>query len=200
MDFEVLSDNPRSLSLWEEFEKLLSNKKAALKNWARVPPHRLGWTIFFLVVFELTLGSRMLRQRGLDLSIFGQFTAYAVMLLLIAMTLAVIAAQAAEIFKAHGQTTHLITFFNLGLAPLLLLLPVTLISWTSQAGAGVRLFLIILLIMKVVGNWRDALELTYKFTKMQSAIVLYAASSVGFVLLLLAGYALLFSKLASFLI
>lgn len=199
MDFEVLSDNPRSLTLWEELERLLTNRKVALKQWARVPPHGLGWLIFALVVVELTIGSRLVSQRGIDSSIIGQLCGVALGIMLIAMTMAVIASQAAEIFKTHGSTTHLITFFNLGLTPLLLLLPVTLVGWTSQAGDAVRLFLIILLLVKVVGNWRAALELVYKFTRMQSAIVLYASSSICFVVLLLAGYAIFFNKLASLL-
>lgn len=200
MEFEVLSDHPKSLSLMEEAERFLTNRKATVLRWVKTPPTRLAVAVFFLVVTELSLGTLLMGGKGLFRAFVPQFFVFATLILLVEILLAAIAAQAAEIFKTTGSTGHLLTFFNVGLTPLLLLLPVTMLTWTSRAGVGARMFLMALLLVKVVGNWRESLELVYKFSKMQSAIVMYAASSVAFLLLMLAGYAVLFNRFASLLI
>lgn len=196
MDFEILSEQTRRPSLFDVFERYLTNRKLALQSWVKNPPHALGWGIFLLVALELVAGNRLLKQTGIGSDAVRQFIALGGTILIVEFLLAVVAAQAAEIFKTTGATFNLITLFNIGLSPLLLLLPVTLLTWLSGAAEGARFFLVILFLVKVVGNWRESLELVYKFTRMQSALVLYAASAIGIFVLLLAGYALLFNKLA----
>ncbi len=119
-------------------------------------------------------------------------------ILLIESALAVLVAQASELFGAEGKITALFAFFNLGLTPLLLIAPISLTLFAADASPSIRLLVLMALLAKVMLNWREAIEITYKFTKAQSAIVIYVASLLTFVALALAGYILLVRRLAEF--
>jgi hypothetical protein len=197
MDFELLSEKPRKPSLIEDFERLLVNRKWSWARWTQKPPQGLALIILVAVALELTVSSRLLSGNGVSFSLMGGFGGTLLIVTLIELGMALIATQAAEIFGSKGRSGHVLTFFNLSLTPLLLVLPVTVVTYISGRLAVIRLMLYFLLVVKVLSNWREAIELVYKFTKMQSAIVMYVASGIACVTLVAMAYITLINRVVS---
>jgi hypothetical protein len=74
-------------------------------------------------------------------------------------------------FGKKGLWFILLTFFHLGLAPLFLFLPLTLILWSAGVFAGIRLVVLLILVGKVLSNWKEVVQSTYKLTPLQITAV-----------------------------
>lgn len=197
MDFEILSENPRPANIIDELERLIAKRKWIWSRWTQKPPQLLAIAVLFAVALELTLSARLVENGGVSMTLLKGFGETLLIVAGVELGLAIITAQAAEIFGKSGKTGALLTFFNLSLTPLLLILPVTVVTYISGRLAAIRLLLYFILLVKVLGNWRDAMELVYKFSKMQSAIVMYVGSAVAFILLIVAAYVALFNHIVN---
>lgn len=175
VDFELLSESPRPTNALELLERLLTNRRRQWQLWMENPPHFLGICLLLTVALELAVSVRLFHNQGAGPAFIGQFLGALSLLLLGEVLVLLIASKGGEFVGKKGNFFHGMTFLNLSLTPLLLYLPITLACWlvggeTLPTLRGLALFM---LTLKVLSNWKEAVEATYKLSKVQSAIVMY---------------------------
>ncbi len=188
MDFEVLSTEHGQRTIFHEIADFFKNRRRQLQDWESTPPHRLGWFILVFVSLELVLSWRLSNQKGLGRDLVSQTLSVGMLLLLLEMALAKVGQEVGEFFKKKGSFFTTITFFNISLLPLLLVLPLTLLNWTLPQFSLMVVVVMLFLISKVFANFRESLEISFEFSRLQSALVLYLSSGLITVGIFLALY------------
>ena len=169
---ELNSSPANRLSLWDAFLEFIGDRKKKLREWEGNPPHRLGVYVFLVVVLELVLSHRLGHHMGRDPDVIFQFIRVALFIPAIEGLLIFTAHRFAGLFGKQGKPLTVLTFFNLNLAPLLLILPVTLAIRAAGLPDEARVFLLVLLALKVLMNWKDVIEMSYLLTRLQSALIM----------------------------
>jgi len=182
-----------------QFQNLLLNRHQQLKEWDENPPHTLGWTLFSMVVLEWVLARRLNLGMGWSANFIGQLIGTALTLLIIEGILVKLTDQAGHILDKKGKMKNTFTHFNLGLVPLLLILPITMMAWVGGGVPLFRVLLICLLLYKVMKNWRDSIEITYHFNRLHSTLVLGSLISLFVFLVVFVFYVSLIQSFANIL-
>jgi hypothetical protein len=99
-----------------------------------------------------------------------------------------IAFEVAGFFNKKGKVGTAVTFFNFGLLPLFLILPLSLTAYVDPKLRPVAIIGWFLLFTRTLSNWRESLEVSFELSRFQSALVIYLASALFIVLLLLCVY------------
>ncbi len=196
MDFEVLTSREGGRNIFHEVADFFKNRRRQLQDWDSNPPHTLGWFVLFLVALELVVAWRMTQSRGFSREIIGQTISIGFFLLVIEMALAKVGQEVGEFFKKKGRFFTTLTFFNISLMPLLLILPIALLNWTLPKFGLLVLLMVVVLFTKVLANFRESLEISFEFSRLQSALVLYLSSGLITVGVFIAIYISLFSILS----
>jgi hypothetical protein len=200
MDFELLSDTPSTpSSLFENFERLLTNRRRQLQLWQEKIPYQLSFFIFFAVAFELAVSHHLLRNSGAGMELLASFSATAVVLFILEWIVVSVAHYVAEFFDKKGSRKATLATLNFGLTPLLLILPVTLLCSVTGKADGLRFFLLVFLISKVWINWRESIEFSTKLSRFQSTIAMGAVTGIAFMTALLVFYVTLINQFATLL-
>jgi len=152
----------------------LSHRRRFLQDQEGNPPVKLGWAIFFLVVVELVLARRLYHDIGLGIRIVSDLVGTALLLLFFQALLVKITSEVGTFFQKKGSGKTTWTFFSIGLFPLLLFLPLTLLFWIGDFSPLLRLILFLFLLMRVLSNWRESIEITFEFNRLQSTLVIYS--------------------------
>lgn len=188
MDFEVLGENDRQSHLLLALENYFRQRRRQLQDWDSRPPHALGIFILIVALLEVIVSRRLLSSAGFSSLIFTHALMGALAVTLVEVGLARIGFAVATYFKKKGRVGTTITFFNLGLLPLLLVLPITLVATIQPSLRPVVVIGWILLMAKVVGNWRESLEVSYELSRLQSTLVIYAATALFIVVIVFGMY------------
>jgi hypothetical protein len=187
MDFEVLEEDPADHPLLA-LESYFKNRRRQLQDWEAEPPHRLGVMVLVVALFEIVLGWRLLSGVGLSKSLAVHSMMGASMVVLIELGLARVASEVAGFFNKKGEVSTAVTFFNLGLLPLFLILPLLLAAYSFPSLKPFALVGCLLLAAKVLANWRESLEVSFELSKFQSALVIYLASAIFTLFIFLGAY------------
>ncbi len=158
----------------EIFFDFIRQPKKVIKEWAGNPPHGLGLLVLFLVCLELVLNNRLMNDTGTGPSAIRQFFFYLFIILLGEALIISTSHKIGRLFYKKGNPGHVWTWFNLSLWPLLVLLPVGLITWTSGQSAFFNSLLMLLLAGKIVTDWKIIIDRHYQFNRWQSALILMA--------------------------
>jgi hypothetical protein len=164
---EITAEAPQCFS----FSEFLNNTRASIEEWRKDPPHTLGLGILVATAFELVLAQRLFHGIGLSRSALPQFMNTLVFLAVLEVGFLLVCHRMASLFGKKGSWFTSLTFFHLGLAPLLLFLPLTLILWSAGVSAGIRLVVLLILVGKVLSNWKEVVQSTYKLTPLQITAV-----------------------------
>jgi len=165
----------------------ITQKRIQLQDWESDPPHPAGWAVFFLVVLEFVMARFLFHQIGFGMRFVGQVLGMGFLLILIQGVFIKISREVASFCGKKGNWKTAWTSLNLGLSPLLLFLPITLLA-TFAGGVGlIRLLLFFFLVIKVLSNWRLALEVNYEFNRFQASL------TVGITILTFGSLTILFS-------
>lgn len=197
MDLHLVSNQPPAPpTLLDSLERLLNTKRRQyLQNHLSNPPHALGYFIFAVVVLEMVLARRLAHGLSLHPGLFPQFIGTALVFLVLEWAFVSVAHTVSHVFNKKGRTWTVLTFFHLGLTPLLLFLPISLLCSFFMGGEGIRQVAFLILLFKSLAHWREAVDVAFKFTRIQSAIVLYATTGLAFSLALIVFYGVLVNKL-----
>jgi len=200
MDLEILDQTPVTKTPWREVKSFFVNSRRQFQDWEALPPHALGLVILLGVSLEFVLMRNLASHLGFTWKILTQTLLLAGIVVLGELMLAKIGQQVGEFVNKKGRVTTALTFLNIGLHPLLLLLPVYLLSWLSGGrAAAMVVFLAALLLIKVLALWRESLEISFEFSRLQSTLVIYLAFGVVIVGICGIFYLSLISSLSSFL-
>jgi hypothetical protein len=184
MDSHIEFPKPETTHLLDQVRDFFLKRRHQLQDWDSNPPHGFGFAVLFLVAMKLTLCNKLMAQTGLTLSFLSQTCGVAVGLLLLELVLANIAKQIGRLYHKKGRILTTLTLFNLSLLPLLLVLPVSLLIYFSGHLQGLGFIITLLLCLKVLGNWREALEISYEFSNSLSLLAI-VVTGMGMGLLLI---------------
>jgi hypothetical protein len=196
MDFEVLETNESNQGLFYEIENFFRNRRRQLQDWEPHPPQAFGWLILLAVSFELAVLWRMSHRQGLAKEIVGLTFTFGMLLLLVELALAKVGQEVAEFFKKKGRFMTAVSFLNIGLIPLLMILPLVILKRLAPQMEIVSVIAILVMITMVLANFREALEISFEFNKLQSALVLYLSGGFIAAGLLIVIYASFFSLIS----
>lgn len=182
-DVQIVEFPQEPVSLWKELERYISARRKQLQDWEANPPHWVGAIVFVVVVIELVLGFSIINNAGLNLGIFRQMGSFALGLIFVEFLFVRSAHEAGALFNKKGRKRTAWTFINLGLLPLLLFLPMVALCQLSPHMAKAPTVLLILLIFQVLANWREAVEVSFELSRLQSAILMYVVG--GFAMMIL---------------
>lgn len=186
-------------TLMEEFKKLFNHRRRQLQDWDSAPPHKLGFLILGLVALELVIARLLFHGQGLWAHLIPGFISTAIIILLFEGILLKTTAEFAQFFKKKGDWKTTFTFFNLGLFPMLLFLPITLAVWVCGGPQILRVLVFLFFALKVLSNWRESIEITHEFTRLQSTILMSSVIGIGSLLVVLLFYISLIGVVADFL-
>ena len=172
----------------ENSQCLFSNRRRQRQDWEADPPHALGWAIFFLVTLEFLVARQLFHDLGINQLILGQFLGIAVSLFIVEAMVVKITTTIAHYKGKKGDWKTTLTFLHIGLFPMLLFLPVTLVIWVGNGPALFRLGVFFLLILRVLSNWRVSVEISHEFSPLQSGLVLYSTIGIFLFFVFLAFY------------
>ncbi len=187
MDFEIFEEERADHPLLA-LETYFKNRRRQLQDWEAEPPHRLGVIVLVVALFEVVLGWRLINGAGLSKTLAVHSMMAASMVALIELGLGRVASEVAGFFNKKGEVATAVTFFNLGLLPLFLFLPLILAAYTVPSLKPFALVGCLLLAAKVLANWRESLEVSFELSKFQSALVIYVASAIFTLFILLGAY------------
>jgi len=195
MDFHTFFHST-PLTMPEAFLRYMSDRRRQLQDWEAEPPHRLGWTIFGLVVFEGTLAQAVFHQWGLGRQfvlglISNLFTVFILTGIIVKVT-----HEIGGYLHKKGDWKSTWTFFNLGLYPMLLFFPIGFFLWLTGASSALRAVVFFILLLKVIHNWRESLEVTFELSAFQSALVMYAGLGLLLLMIVIISYLALLNSLA----
>lgn len=196
MDFELISGpgSPARQPL-RELEFFFINRKRQWQLWLSQPPFVLAAAVFGVVVFELFV-ARLLTSPAPRIEWPGRFFATAAAIFVVQGALVLIASQIGDLFDKKGSPLVALTLLSVGLVPLLLFLPATVAIRMAGGSPALSMLVLILLVARVLSFWREALEATFKFSRFQSAAVLYSAFSLAIGLLIFIVYVFLAAQLS----
>ncbi len=172
------STGPRFSVLFD----FIKNPKSVLKAWSQQPPHSLGILVLLMVGLELVLNHRLVHDLGAAPSAVRQFISLIFIILLGEAAVMTTAHKIGRLFYKKGNPKTVWTFFNLSLWPLLLVLPMGLVSWTVGLSSFFNGLLLFLLLGKILTDWKIILDRHYQFNRWQSALVVVALGGIAYTL------------------
>ena len=197
MEFEILENEDLISSPFEAVRRFILNPRRQMQVWGEKVPGFAAGAVLGLVVVEWVISSRLVGGHGRGLSTLGQAFSIVAIILVVEGLFTAAGASIASLAGKAGHRRLAIGYFNLGLAPLLLVLPLTLLCLAADAPEIVRLAVIGLLLLKVLGIWRDALEVSFKLNRLQSSAAMYAAVSGSLAVALLLFYVSAVGRIAA---
>jgi hypothetical protein len=197
MDFEILDDDQRPVGILNGIRKFILGSRRQMQEWGDRAPYLAAATVFGLVVVEWVLSQRLSHGMGRGMSALNQALAAAVFIFLSEFMVVGAAGAIASLTGKSGNRSAALAYLSLGLSPLLLLIPVTLMCEAGNAPPLLRSLVILLLVLKVLAYWRDAIETVYKLNRLQSAAAFYASAGAIVGIGLLVIYAGIIAKVAS---
>lgn len=177
MDLQVLSEKSEKSSLIDDVERLLTNRRVLWQARAAHPPHLLGWTILALAAIETGLTRAFFQGMGWGPAVLQTIGKTFFLFLIPEIVLVSLTSQAGLLFNKKGSAGTLFAFFNTSWTPFLLYLPLNLLFIKVEQPI-IQSLIVFVLFVKVLSNWREAMEIVYKFSKAQSAIAVYVAAGV----------------------
>lgn len=197
MEFEVLDEETFPTRVLDGVRRFAQSPRRQMQAWGDRAPHLAGAVLLALVVVEWVLSQRLAGGLGRGPSAMWQALQVTAVILLGQSILVGAASGLAAITGKAGNRGAAMTYLNLGLMPLLLVLPFTLLCEAAAAPAALRKLLLLLLILKVLGLWRAAIETVYKLNRLQSAAAFYATAGGAVTLILLVVYVGIIAKVSS---
>ncbi len=179
VEFELVDGQqpPRSRIL-DHLEKLFLSGGRPLQIWQSRPPYALAIGILAAVALELTLARRLYFNLGAGAALVSHFISVLIALFVMEAVVAEMAHYVAGFFDKTGNRLHLFALLNTGLVPLFIFLPASFIFWAAGGSPTMRLLVFLLLLTKVLYNWKEAIKATHKLTKAQLAAVTVATLSL----------------------
>jgi hypothetical protein len=186
MDFEVLGDDPSHPHFFQALESYFKDRRRQLQDWDAAPPHYLGVAVLLMGVVEVIFSWRLSNGAGFSRQIVAKGLMAALAVLLAELAIARIGSEVAGFFNKKGKVGTAVTFFNLGLLPLFVVLPLAVAGYARPQLRPWILIGDLFLLTRILGNWRESLEVCFELSKLQSALVLYLTGGL-FVLLTVFG-------------
>lgn len=196
MEFEVL-DHDLPAGPLDALRRFLQAPRRQMQTWGDQVPMFAAAGVFGLVVVELVLSHRLSHGLGRGLSAIPQALAVTIALIVAEFVVVGAASGVATVSGKSGSRRVAMGNLSLGLAPLLLVLPVTILCDATSVPSAVWVIVVALLALKVVGLWKAALEVSFKFNAIQSVASIYLAVGASAILGLLTFYAAALAKIAS---
>lgn len=182
-------------SLLGQFESYLINRRRQLQDWEASPPVSLGWAVFVLVSLEWTMARALFDSDAFSLFLAGKFLGQAILIGAGAFLFSKIAMEFSSLFGKSVKTQSLVPILLIGLAPLLLYLPLAALIWTIGANPIFLDLILIVLLLRVLSNWRESTEICYEFSRWQSALAASAGVGLAVFIAFLAVYVKMISAL-----
>lgn len=185
MDFELLSETPeKPATALDLFERMLTNRPRQWQIWGEHPPYILGFCLLLTSALEMVLSSRLFHNSGGGREVIRHIFGTALLLLMAEVFVLMIATKGAEFVGKKGNFVAGLTYLNMSLSPFLLILPITLACWLvgGPSAGAFRTLAYFVLGLKVLSSWKESVEFTFKFSKVQSGLVMYASMVVAAVL------------------
>lgn len=189
----------KSKSLFDDFMRYLTHRRKQLQDWDAAPPYFLGFLIFILSALDLSVSLLLLQKSPFWPAILKTTFLISILFAAAGYILARLARELADHLNKKGRFTAVIAFFNIGLWPFLLFLPVVLLLVLRGGMDHIAALFLILLCLQVLSNWRESMEIVFELTRIQSALVIYGS---GLMLAFLSGliiYGSIFRELNSLL-
>lgn len=197
MEFEVLHHPEGPASPLEAMRRYLANPRRQMQAWGDRLPGSLALMVFLLVVVELTLAYRVLAGLGSGPSVYPQAMIFAVGLLLGEALVIAAASSVAGLMEKAGKPWTAWAYMNLDLAPLLLWLPVVVLTEALDWSGVIRLVVLILILTRIASRWRDVIQSAFNLSRLQTFIVFYGAVTGAGALVLMLLYAAIFGQVLS---
>ncbi len=166
-------------------EKWLLSRRKALEEWKRVPPHGLGLAILLAVSIEFVLAYRLYHGVRLNASAISSTVNTMIFIAAIEMGTLLITNSVASLFNKRGRILTSFTSMNVSLLPLLLFLPATFFFWAVGGGAVARLLVLLVLIMKVLSDWKEVVRVNYLLSGIQVYMLGGVIGGAAYVLIIL---------------
>lgn len=170
--------------LMDQLEEFINKGQSVFKEWKNKPPHILGLIVSFAVALELVITNQLFHGWG-GTRLFISLLINRFILILGATALMVLLThRTAGLFGKKGKRLVAFTLLTLSLLPFLLYLPISFLVWSMGGSEGLAGILLLVFILKVLADWRSALQLTYRLTPLQSILVLSAAGSLVYIIMI----------------
>lgn len=199
MDFEVLDAPEPQITYADSLARFFNSRRKQLQDWDAAPPVLLGFLIFCIAIFELSLGIHLIKHAGIKNKFVSTVFSLGFLFLIFELLFVSVAKQLAVFFKKTGKPIAAWTFLNIGLTPYLIFLPIALCATLAGASHTLVFLLFVLLSFKVLGNWKEGIEVAFELSKLQGAIVVYALSGLAMMLAGLFVYVSFLKVIADFL-
>lgn len=180
------TDTESTAPAWPEAVTLINNAKRQLQFWRSHPPHALGLLITFLVAAEVTVALRFTSGRGAGRSLFSEIAGQWVLISAASAYVAFTAHRIGALFSKKGSRLATWTLLNLSTLPLLLFLPGILAIRALDLPGIITLAWGLVLVAKVLSQWREAVQISYRLTLLQSYLIGLALGGLLYVLISLA--------------
>ena len=197
MEFELLDNDEFPAHSLEAVRRYLQNPRRQMQLWGDKVPVLAAFLVYGLVVVEWVLARRLADGRGRGLSAVSQVIGLGLAIFIAETILVNAAAGIAVISGKTGNRKTGLAYLSLGLAPLLLVLPATLLCRAAGLPPTAAAVITLLLAAKVIISWKDTIEIHFKLNRIQSMVAFYFAVGASMLLSLLAVYATVLAKIAS---
>jgi hypothetical protein len=182
-------------------EKWLTNRRRAFEEWRQTPPYGLGLAVLLLVAFEFVLAYRLAHGLRLDASVAGSAATTAVFIMAIEAGVLLISNSVSSMFGKKGHVLPAFVGFNVALMPMFLFLPFALYSWAAGGGAVARVVVLLIIVFKILSDWKEIVRSTYKLSGIQTYLLGGVLGGVGYMLfiifLILSGFGVIVQSLFS---
>lgn len=164
---------------WGDLQRYLQDRRRQLQDWEARPPHRIGGAVLAAVALEWPIAQKLLSGESLGISVLGTWIGTGLWLAALTGSLAWATHWLVQRFGKEGKWAATFSFFNVGLAPMLLYLPIALFCWALGWTNAPPLFALFLLGCVVLSNWKESLEIVYELTRWQSGLVIAGFLWIG---------------------
>lgn len=176
--------NNAALAPAHPLEKWLTDRRKTLEEWKRTPPYGLGLLVLLLVSLEMAVAYRLTHHIGFDTSLISSVFKTALYFLAFEVSIFLISNSFASIFDKKARMIPVLVSLNIALLPLLLYLPITLYIWASGASSGLRVMALLLLMLKVLADWKDVIRTNYRLTGIQTYMLGGVVGGIAYVVLI----------------
>jgi hypothetical protein len=199
MEFELLHLPDLPGGPLEGLRRYLTNPRRQMQAWGDRAPASPGFLVVGLVALEFAVAHRLAHGGGLGPDLVAQTGLIIGVLLLATLAALTAGATVASLLEKPGRPWTAFCFLTLGLSPLLLWLPFSMLSeamgWNPAAG----MIVMIALAARVAVGWRDALQAAFKLSRLQTVLAGYGAAVTVGVAALAVVYAVVLSRVLSLL-
>jgi len=197
MEFELLDNDEYPAHSLEAVRRYLQNPRRQMQAWGDKVPQLASALVFALVVVEWVLAKRLSEGSGRGVSAIAQVIGLAVVIFIAESILVSAAAGISAISGKSGNRWTAMAYLSLGLTPLLLVLPVALLCEAANLSPAIRTLVTMLLGIKVLATWKDAIETTFKLNRLQGLAAFYFAVGASTLIGMLIFYVIAIGKIAA---